>query len=52
MKAFGWAVLVIILVAGLWFGMFALGWIGRATDVVVQQIDPFELRQTGILDAQ
>lgn len=45
MKAFGWAVLVIILVAGLWFGMFALGWIGRAADVVVQQIDPFELQR-------
>lgn len=45
MRVFGWTVLIVIALIVLWAGMFAAGWVGRAVDVVQQQVDPFELQR-------
>lgn len=45
MKIFGWAVLIVMAVVILYAGLFALGWVGRAADVIQQQVDPFELQR-------
>lgn len=45
MKIFGWAVLIVIVIAALWVVAFVLGWTGRAVDLVQQQVDPFEMQR-------
>lgn len=45
MKIFGWCVLVVIVFVGADLVLSALGWFGRAADVVGQQIDPAVLQQ-------
>lgn len=45
MKAFGIACLVLVIIIAVSIGGCALGWFGRAMDVVQQQIDPFELQR-------
>lgn len=45
MKIFGWVVVVLLVIFVLNVIGFAAGWFGRATDVIQQQVDPFELQR-------
>jgi hypothetical protein len=43
MKVFGWLVLIMVAFIVLWVAGAALGWFGRAADVVQQELDPAAL---------
>jgi len=45
MRTFSWVVLLLTFFVVLSVGGYVVGWFGRATDVVTQQIDPFELQR-------
>lgn len=45
MKYFGWICLLAVLLVAVWVGGMALGWFGRATQLVQEQVDPYELQR-------
>jgi len=45
MRAFGWAVLIAFLVVALSILGAVLGWFGRATQLVQEQVDPYEMQR-------
>ena len=45
MKVIGWIVVIIMLIIGINVLGYTLGWFGRATQLVADQVDPYELQR-------